>query len=444
MQPIRNAQSPQRTSEFAILFMVMLVTGAGNTALQSVLPAIGRSMGVADSLIATIFSVSALIWVFSAPYWARRSDRKGRKAMVVIGSAGFTVSILLVGVLLYAGLQGWVSATVSVLAIVASRAIFGIFGSAAPPAAQAMVVLQTPKAQRTKALSLLGSAFGMGTVLGLALAPWMVMPVIGLAGPAFCFGLIGAVTLFLVITQLPDDRAQVESDADARGANVSYPSLGGAPAGATVTAVTAERNQDTLRLTDPRIWPWMLCGVVFGHAQAMTGATMGFLVIDRLALDVTMPITQQSIGLVLMSGAAATLLVQWGLIPLFNMQPRTMAVGGMALAAFGLLINAYATSLYGIATSYALASAGFGFTRPAFTAGSSLAVGRRLQGQVAGRVTSVNGSSYLLAPTIGVGLYEIWKPAPFLIAAVLLVLLIPYVLAKISPSDPGESPSPVQ
>ncbi len=438
--------SKNRNLNFGILFLVMLITGAGNTALQSVLPAIGRSMGVADSLIATIFSVSALIWVFSAPYWAKRSDRKGRKAMVVIGSTGFTVSILLVGVMLYAGLQGWVGATVAVLAIIVSRTIFGLFGSAAPPAAQAMVVLQTPKEQRTKALSLLGSAFGMGTVLGLALAPWMVLPVVGLAGPAFCFGALGAITLFLIITRLPDDRGGAETLDDARGANVSYPSLGGAPAGASVKAVTADRTEksDTLKLTDDRIWPWMVCGAVFGHAQAMTGSTMGFLVIDRLALNVTQPITQQSIGLVLMSGAAATLLVQWGLIPLFNMKPRTMALLGMVIAVIGLVINAFATSLYGIATSYAMAAAGFGFTRPAFTAGSSLAVGRKLQALVAGRVTSVNGSSYVLAPTIGVGLYEVWKPAPYLVAATMMALLIPYVKMKISPSDPEESPSPVQ
>ena len=78
--------------DFSILFLVMLITGAGNTALQSVLPAIGRSLKVPDSLIAAVFSVSAIIWVFAAPYWARRSDRQGRRRMVLIGSAGFTVS----------------------------------------------------------------------------------------------------------------------------------------------------------------------------------------------------------------------------------------------------------------------------------------------------------------------------------------------------------------
>ena len=38
---------------FALMFLVMLTLAAGNTALQSVLPALGRSLGVADSSVAT-------------------------------------------------------------------------------------------------------------------------------------------------------------------------------------------------------------------------------------------------------------------------------------------------------------------------------------------------------------------------------------------------------
>lgn len=438
--PANLPDRAERNRNFAILFLVMLITGAGNTALQSVLPAIGRSMKVPDSVIATVFSVSALLWVFSAPFWAKRSDRHGRRRMVVIGISGFTVSILLVGVLLYGGLSGWFEPLLAIGIIIIARSIFGIFGSAAPPASQAMVVLQTPLAERTKALSLLSSGFGLGTVLGLSLAPFMVLPVVGLAGPAFCFGALGLITLALALRYLSDDSGTGVEPGGARGANVSYPSMGGAPAGASITAATADRTPDTLKTTDPRIAPWMLLGLITGHAQALTGAAMGFLVIDRLALPVSDPVTQQSIGLVLMSGAGAALLVQWGVIPTLNLKPRTMALVGMGIAILGVLLNAFATSLYGITTSYALAAAGFGFTRPAFTAGSSLAVGRRLQGLVAGRVTSINGSSYVLGPTIGVGLYEIWQPAPFLLAAAVMTLMVPYVMIRIARSDSEQEP----
>lgn len=435
------ADKRAHSRDFALLFAVMLITGAGNTALQSVLPAIGRSLKVPDSVIATVFSVSALVWVFAAPYWAKRSDRQGRRKMVLIGSAGFTVSITLVGLFLTAGLEGWIGPIVTMLAVISARVIYGLFGAAAPPAAQAMVALRTSRADRTKALTLLGSAFGLGTILGPALAPYMVLPGAGLAGPAFAFAILGGATWIAVARYLGDETGSRSGDDGVRGANVSYPSIGGAPAGASITAVTADRSEETLEMRDPRIWPWMLSGLVLGHAQAMTGAAMGFLVIDRLALPVHEIATQQSIGLVLMSGAAAALLVQWGVIPNLKLQPRSMMIIGLVLAAAGLAATSNAFSLYTIATSYALSSIGFGFTRPAFTAGSSLAVGRRLQGLVAGRVTSINGASFVLGPAIGVGLYQIWQPAPFIVAAVVSAAMIPYVLKRLSLSDPAESPS---
>ena len=76
--------------------------------------------------------------------------------------------------------------------------------------------------------------------------------------------------------------------------------------------------------------------------------------------------------------------------------------------------------------SSALASAGFGFTRPGFTAGSSLAVGAAAQGSVAGKVTSINGASFVLGPSIGVGLYEAQHSLPYLTASAALIVLILY------------------
>jgi hypothetical protein len=98
----------------------------------------------------------------------------------------------------------------------------------------------------------------------------------------------------------------------------------------------------------------------------------------------------------------------------------------MGAAAAGCALTGLATSLYGIALAYALASAGFGFTRPGFTAGSSLAVGPEAQGSVAGKVTSVNGASFVLGPSIGVGLYEAQHALPYLTAAAALVIVFFY------------------
>ena len=76
---------------FAILFAVLLSSAAGNTALQTVLPAIGREVGIPDVLISSIFSLSALLWGVMSSVWARMSDKRGRKPMVILGMAGFAV-----------------------------------------------------------------------------------------------------------------------------------------------------------------------------------------------------------------------------------------------------------------------------------------------------------------------------------------------------------------
>jgi hypothetical protein len=70
--PVPESRLPRRS--FAIIFAVSIATALGNTGMQSVLPAIGRQIGFPDYLVAGIFSLSALLWAVSSPFWAARSD----------------------------------------------------------------------------------------------------------------------------------------------------------------------------------------------------------------------------------------------------------------------------------------------------------------------------------------------------------------------------------
>lgn len=437
MKPVRFDRT------FALLFTVMLTIAAGNTALQSVLPALGRSLGAADSAVAAVFSVSALLWVIAAPYWANRSDRQGRRAMVLVGLAGFTVSLFLCGVFLALGINGILGPAATFVAFIVGRVIYGAFGSAAPPAVQAIVAGRTSREERTRALTLLASAFGLGTILGPAIAPYLVLgalwpsgPMIGLSGPAFVASAFGAVMWIGAARLLP------RAESHAHGAIVSYPSIGGQGSGASIAAATTAPGIEKVGYFDARVRGWMIVGLVMGHAQAMTGQAIGFLVIDRLHLEPAEAI--QPTGLVLLMGAVSALLVQWGLIPLLDLKPRALVLTGLAVGAAGCVATGSATSLYGIAMGYALASLGFGFARPGFTAGSSLAVGPEAQGSVAGKVTSINGAGFVLGPSIGVGLYELWHPLPYLAAAAGLAAAVAYSFFSLRPWDRGRGASPAQ
>ena len=397
----------------ALLFMVMLVSAAGNTAMQSVMPSIGTRLGIADVWVSLAYSWSALLWVVMAPYWARRSDRRGRKAMMALGIAGFVTSFALCAVILRIGLSGWMSGTLTMVLFALARSFYGMFGSAAPPAVQAYVASRTGRADRTKALSLVASSFGLGTVVGPALAPLMILPGLGVVGPFAIFAALGLIVLVLVRTRLPNDDPRFSGRGEVMSAPFSASSnpriVDETPDGSPDELPEAEpvhKGVDRVRWTDKRLRKWLVAGVVGGHSQAMLLGVIGFLLMDRLGLRGDPDAAAGPIGLVLMAGAFATLLAQWGLIPMLGLGPRTTTIWGMALGALGIVPVAMGTNLHSIAVGFAVASLGFGMFRPGFTSGASLAVSRAEQGQAAGIITSINGAAYVAAPAIGVWLYS--------------------------------------
>jgi len=387
-----------RSPAFAILFSVSLIAAAGNMALQSVLPAIGREFRLSDTLVAGAFAISALMWTVASPFWARLSDTLGRKRVMMIGLAGFVVSMSGFGLAATSGLEQWLGAGLAFILMGVARTIYGVFGSAAPIASQAYVADRTSPEQRTPAMSLLASAQGLGTVIGPALAPFFVLPMIGLAGPMYAFALLGLVVLVIVWRKLPS------------GEVVRIPSPSG------------HRGDAGKGLwKDPRIRGYLLYGLFVTGAQAANISVLGFHIIDELsAAGIAAREAQPFIGIAMLAGAAATLMVQWGLIPLLRLQPADLMRWGAALALVGNLMSIASPGYYGVVVGYAVVSMGIGFARPGFTAGSSLSVEPHEQGAIAGLMMSLAGLSFLAPPVIGVALYELAEPAPFIANAILL------------------------
>ena len=402
-------------THFLLLYAAMLVAAAGNTALQSVMPAIGREIGISDFWVAVAYTWSAVLWVVLAPYWAEKSDRHGRKALTLLGLTGFIVSTLLCGAVLYLGLEGVIGGALTFVLFGIFRAIYGSLGSATPSATQAYLASKTRRSGRVAALSALASSFGLGTIVGPAVAPLFVLPVVGLAGPLFAFSAIALAVFTAILLWLPNDRYARRAG---RGAAMSYPSIGSQPTGASVVAATSPRRP-RLKWKDSRIRSWIIAGVLAGHAQAATLTCVGFFVIDRLSLEPHG--SEAAIAIVMMAGASATLAAQWGLIPRLGIGPRSLILWGALIAAAGLTGTMFARDLYGITLSFAVASLGFGFTRPGFTGGASLSVPLAEQGGIAGLITAANGISWVAAPALGMALYLVNPNLPFAISAALLV-----------------------
>lgn len=393
-------------ASFAIIFSVSMATAMGNTGMISVLPAIGRSTGIKDYLIAGVFSLSALLWAASSPYWARSSDRFGRKPLMLVGLSGFMISMLACGFVVSAGLRHMAPPLLIFVFFLFARALFGLFGAASNPATQAYVAERTPPEQRTQAMSSMAGAFGLGTVIGPFLAPMFVLPVLGLAGPMFIFSLIAAGMLFVVWRFLPEEPGFIKRDP---GPVTVKPAPGG--------------DKASPMWRDPRITPFLVYGFLVAVCQTAQGQTLGFLILDKLKLSPAQ--AQGFIAVAMMFGAMAGLLAQWGIIRMFEMTPRQLLRWGVAVAAFGNLLVAFAPDYWAVVAGYAISSLGFGFARPGFTAGSSLAVNSDEQARVAGAIAAVNGVNVVLAPLF-VMLYEHIPSAPFLLNRTVMLLLLGY------------------
>lgn len=428
------APIPRR--DFAVLFAVLLTVSAGNTALQSVLPSIALTIGILPMQVAIIFSGSALLWTISAPFWARRSDIHGRKQLMAVGLAGFGVSMLGCGTAILLGLKGVLAPFVVFVLFAALRTVFGVFGSASNPAAQAYVAARTAPADRTASLAALTSAFGLGTILGPGIAPYMAVGTLGLSGPMFGFTAIAVGVGIALWRLLPDDDPTHEAlppdaaapdglDHDPHGAPATMPSILGAATGASARASDVGRAK-RLSWRDPRIMPFIVYGFGSGNIQAATTQALAFLIIAKVG---GAPVeAAKSVGIAFMVGAGATLLAQWGLIRMLRMSAASLMRWGAGLAAAGTLGIALAHDYYGIVSAFALASLGYGFARPGFTAGASLMVGEEEQGAVAGAVTAANGACFIVAPSIGIGLFELGPSYPYWAGAACLVVLLAYAL----------------
>jgi len=189
---------------------------------------------------------------------------------------------------------------------------------------------------------------------------------------------------------------------------------------------------------DPRLTPFLIYGFIVAVCQTAQGQTLGFLIMDKLKLEPTQ--AQGFIAVAMMFGAVAGLLAQWGLIRMFEMTPRQLLRWGVAVAAMGNLIVAFSPDYWTVVVGYALSSLGFGFARPGFTAGASLAVNMGEQARAAGAIAAVNGVNVVLAPFF-VWLYERVHPAPFLLNVALLMAMLTYALRNVQLKSADPKPT---
>ncbi len=376
---------------FYALFLAMTSVGLGQAILFATLPPAARDIGLSPFQVSIIFVASATIWMFMSPYWGRRSDVLGRRPVILIGMFGYAASMLLLGGVIELGLRGTLPGLLAYGMMIASRCVFALFGSGAPPASQAYVADRTAIEDRTSGVSMLNAAFGLGQTLGPAAGAGFAA--FSVAAPLYFSVALALVSAVVIALYLAEDGPPV-------------------PHG-------SERPR-SIRFYDTRVWPFFFLAACLQAVRATTTITLAFFLQDALQLDAQETVRAAGFGFVAL--AVAGVLTQLLIIQRMRLGSRAMLRGGLLVTLAGFALFIAVGDMVGYLAALALIGAGFGLIRPGTASGASLSVSAEEQGEVAGMTSSVGVVGNIFGPMLGSALYELTPMAPYWLNAGLMAL----------------------
>ena len=414
-EPRRRGISPTFT-----LFLVLFVVSIGFGLIIPILPLLTRAYGASPlALGAMTASYSVVQFIFS-PIWGQISDRVGRKPILMIGITGLSLSFFFMGFAhSFAGLF-W------------ARVLGGLLGSATLPSAQALAAEVTGTRNRSRAMGLMGAAFGTGFVVGPVLGG--ILAPFGMSVPFVVGGIFGTLTVFLAAVILREPRRRVQEG----GAHAGTAQAGAGRSG-SAGAVPAEGARGLSLLRNIGIAfrgpgaPYYTLAFVIMFTQSTLMTAIAYFFTDRFGVG------PETIGLVFAANGAVGAAIQGAAIGAITerLGDRKTILLGLGAGVIGFSALVLSPSLvFGIA-SVMLLSVSMSLTRP--TASSAVSKVTPLpQGVTMGIQSSCDSLGRVVGPLWAGYSYSLSQNAPFLSAAVAGLLALLYIRAatQVGAADP--------
>lgn len=191
---------PASRGSLAVIFLTVFIDLLGFAMVLPLLPVYAKKFNADESgfMIGMLMASFSIMQFLFAPLWGRFSDRIGRRPVLLIGLAGAAIFYAVFGIATMLHSIAW---------LFASRIGAGI-ACATIPVAQAYIADTTTLENRTKGMSLIGAAFGVGFCLGpligaaaIALTPGSVE---SSPWPGFAAAGLSAAAFLLALARLPE------------------------------------------------------------------------------------------------------------------------------------------------------------------------------------------------------------------------------------------------
>ncbi|WP_420917427.1 MFS transporter [Pseudomonas citronellolis] len=370
-----------------LLFSSMAGTMA-MMAFVSLVGPIARLLGLQAWQAGAAVTVSGVLWLLLARPWGNASDRLGRRRILLLGSAGVTLSYVLLAVFVDTALRLQPIAALSFLGLLLGRGAVGAFYAALPAAGQALIADNYPPRQRAAALASLGAANAVGMVLGPAIAALLARHSLSL--PLYAMSVLPLLGFLALLTRLQRQEHHLQ------------------------------RVAQSIRLGDARLRRPMLVAFVAMFCVAVAQITVGFFALDRLGLAPGP--AAQAAGVALTTVGVALILAQL-LVRRLDWAPQRLIRVGALVAGIGFAGTSLALQPWQLWLAFFVAAAGMGWVFPAFSALAANAVNADEQGSTAGSMGAAQGLGVVLGPLAGSLLYGVEPRLPYLLVGALLVLV---------------------
>ena len=209
--PTPTLDNPVRDRTKLIVFCLVFVDLIGFGIVMPLLPSYGARHTDNEALIGLLVSATPAMQLLAAPFWGRLSDRIGRRPVMLVSLAGAALSYLLF------------TLATSYTALLVSRIVAGSI-DASVGVGQAFLADRTKPEERARAMGLIGAAYGMGFIVGPALAG--IASLFDPTLPGILATVITTVNLVVAFAVLPPGRvvgrsggAEATVPTDTRGHN---------------------------------------------------------------------------------------------------------------------------------------------------------------------------------------------------------------------------------
>ncbi len=400
-----NGSLPKITA--LVLAYGMLISAIGNNFLITIMPPLGRDMGLDEVRIGIILAIGGVFMLITGPFWGRVSENWGRKKVIMMGAFGYVFTTAAFAYTIDMRLAGVMGVSMGFFLLVAMRGLYSLTSGAIYPATMAMVGDMTSREHRAAGVAMISAAWGLGSVVGPAIAaafssfsptaPFYVVTLMGVAMVAF----------YVFYLHEPDRHREPEKTGFRHIMTAKVLSVAGG-----------------------------FCLLILGNVAFMV--CLGFHFQDTFNFDTAE--TARYVGIAIMATAFVQIIVQVGIIPRLQWTPRRMITTGMPIALVGALVVMAAPTYLAAVGGMMLFGLGGGAGWPAYMTAASLAAGTQNQGSMAGLTTAFQSIGFMIGPIVGTILYQMDGSYPFILCASLLFVTI--IMANVLPMPTADDAHP--